>query len=654
MERIEFKTFTKMSKNSIVDYKDLIHYAKELGQEAIVFTDHNSIEIFPEIDRYIQKENLKDFKVMYGTVVDMLENDFIIPVTVIVRNQKGLKNLYKIMSRMKVDHLEEYDRQFLFRDDLVELEDGLLYGLDVLTMKDIYENQTDQQIGEDMMWYDFIEVKPFIGCEEYIKRIVQIASYYRKIVIATGNVCYVKLKEKKDYEILFPEQSKNEDKYLKSTKEMTDQFRFLHDDHKILDIVVNNTHKLADLVDDIQIHLHKLYLPKIENGKDLLLDMVYGKAYEMYGNPLPEFIQKRLNEELYGKDSNHNGIIHLQYESIFLINQKLVEYSHRLGYPVCPRGNVSSSLVAYFMGITDINPLPPHYYCSKCKNILLIDQDGCGFDLPDKECPICHKMMEKDGFHLSYHALLGEDVNKVPNISINYSINIKDELNQYLIQMFGEDKVYKAGVVGMKQESEVRKWIDHLSTRNHLKLTEERKEKLVAKLNGAIKVIGQHPGATFVIPQGKSIYDFTPIAYACDNKKYHKVTYFDYHDLNKTLLEIHMLYHDSVSMLKELEDITGVPSHKVKFNDPKIIEFICHGNTEHILEFDHEVEKAMIQKEKPTHINEFIHIVIKAHSNEEYTLSKAHAASYVVLAFKLAWYKVYYPQEFKKVSMKYE
>ena len=126
MERIEFKTFTKMSKNSIVDYKDLIHYAKELGQEAIVFTDHNSIEIFPEIDRYIQKENLKDFKVMYGTVVDMLENDFIIPVTIIVRNQKGLKNLYKIMSRMKVDHLEEYDRQFLFRDDLVELEDGLL------------------------------------------------------------------------------------------------------------------------------------------------------------------------------------------------------------------------------------------------------------------------------------------------------------------------------------------------------------------------------------------------------------------------------------------------------------------------------------------------------------------------------------------------
>lgn len=654
MERIEFKTFTKMSENSMVDYKDLIDYARELGQKALAITDHNSVEVFPKVDKYIKEIDSGDFKIIYGTTVDMLENDFLIPVTIIVREPKGLKNLYKIISRLKTDNLEKFGKQVIRRDDLVELSDGLLYGLDALAMNCIYDEQTDEQVSDDMMWYDFIEVQALTGYEEYIKRIVKIASDSRKIVIATGDVCYVKASEKEDYEILFPKCAKKRDGYLKSTSEMLDVFRFINDDELLLDIVVNNPNKLTSLVDDIKINSNKKYLPTIDNSKSILLDMVYSKAHEMYGNPLPELIEKRLGEELYGLNSNdQKGIINLQYETIFLINQRLVQYSHHLGYPVCARGNVASSLVAYFMGLTDINPLPPHYHCPNCNEIIFSGDDICGLDLPNKKCPICHQNMTKDGFNLAYSDLLGEDVSKFPHININYCLDIEKELDKYLIDMFGKDKVYKAGVVSVRQKKEVQKELDALDKNNHLKITEEKKKSLATKLDGTIKVIGKHPSANFIVPKEKSIYDFTPITYACDNPNYNKVTYFDYYDLNKVLLPVNILFHNSVSILKELEDITGISSDKVNFDDAKTMELINNGHTDNILEIGMNIEKAMIEKDRPISFTKLIEIVIKAHRFENFTLPKAHAASYAVLAYKLAWYKANYPQEFKKISAKY-
>ena len=535
MERIEVKTFTKMSKNSIVDYKDLINYAKKLGQKAIAITDYNNVSIFPKIEKYI-----KDFKVIYGSTVFMLENDFIIPITIIVRNQKGLKNLYKIISRIKTINLKKYDKQIITRNELVELSDGLLYGLDALEMKLIYENQTDKQIISDILWYDFIEIKPTKGDEEYIKRIAKLAVNNRKIVIATNNVSYLKPEEKEDYEMLFPKQ-KDQDRYLKSTKEMLDDFKFLNDNELISDIVINNTNKLASLVDDIKINLNNRYFPIIKTSKNKLLDMVYKEANKIYGNSIPELIQKRLNEELYGD----NGIINLQYENIFLINQKLVEYSNSLGYPVCARGNISSSLIAYLIGITNINPLPPHYYCSNCKKIIFINDDICGLDLPNKKCSLCKKNMKKDGFNIPYNFISKENV---PNININYSINIEKELNKYLINMFGKNKVFKSGVIGVRKEKDAQQFIDNLD----ININEEKKKILASKLVGTIKTIGQNPGGLFIIPKGKSIYDFTPLAFPCNNKNYNKVTYFDYHYLNNIILKINMLFHDSVTMLKEL------------------------------------------------------------------------------------------------------
>ena len=220
--------------------------------------------------------------------------------------------------------------------------------------------------------------------------------------------------------------------------------------------------------------------------------------------------------------------------------------------------------------------------------------------------------------------------------------------------MFGKDKVYRAGVVAIKEEFEAQKILDEIIKDNQLKITDERKKKLLGELVGTFKTIGQNPGGRFIIPKEKSIYDFTPITYPCDNKKYNKVTYFDYHDLNKTLLKINILFHDSVSILKGIEDITGINSNKISFDDKETMELIQSGNTDNIFEFKTETVKKMILKEKPTNIQELINIVIKAHSNKYYTLSKAHASSYVVLAYKLAWFKVHYPKGFKMISSKYE
>ena len=602
-ERIEFKTFTKMSKNSIVDFKELITYAKNLGQEALAITDYNSSEIFPKVDNYLKTNNIHNFKIIYGTVVNMLENDFLIPITILVRNQKGLKNLYKIISQIKTTNLVKYNKEVITRKELEHLSEGLLYGVDTNFMMNIYEDLTNEQIKADLIWYDFVEVKSFKNSKkDYLTKIIKLASDIPKIVIATGDVHYVKNAEENDYKIIFPNLVNSADKYLKSTAEMLNDFNFLNNQELANKLVIKNPHLLASLIEDIKIFDDEICLPKIKDSQKIFLNMVYKKAHKLYGNKLHPLIEKRIEEELYGKDKTR-GIINNHYEVIYLIYQKLVLYSHKLGYDVCPRGSVASSFIAYLIGITNINPLPPHYYCPLCQETIFLDNDSEQV----KECDKCHTKMIIEGFNIPYETFLGFNSEKIPDIDLNFADVIQKDIHNYLQEMWGEDYTFKAGTIGTLSIMNAQEIIWQNWEASNLELDKGKMLDLAIKLDGLKKRNGIHPGSLFVISKDKEIFDFTPIIYPYKDK-FLKATHLDYHDLAKNIYKFDLLGFTILTKLKELEDLTKVKIKDIPLNDHKTLDLLKKGDTYGIFEFDSDYIRKIIKVLKPTTLADFIKI----------------------------------------------
>ncbi len=625
-ERIEFKTYTKMTKNSIADYKELITYAQELGQKALAFTDYNSVEIFPKVFQYLKQNPIRDFQVIYGTVVPMLENQIVIPVTILVRNQTGLKNLYRIISSVKTSNLDKYGRQVTTRKELVNLSEGLLYGLDVENMYPIYENQTEEQIVDDWMWYDFIEIKSptcssFKNSEDYFKRIIQLAKESRKIVIATGEVHYVRKEEQKDYQMLFPKENIPKNKYLKSTKEMMLDFQFLNDDTFIEEVVIKNPNRLLKLIENVEILSDQVSFPTMKNQKEIFIQKVYRRAHQLYGQKLPSLIENRIKEELYGKEGKEKGIVNKNYEIIYLVYQKLATYSRKLGYPAYARGKVASSFIAYLLGITEVNPLPPHYICSHCKQIVLDGEKNlfCGLDLPDKKCPQCHRTMRKDGFDIPYETFLGYDVDKMPDIDMNFADEIQSEMEAYITKLFGKKKVLKAGTIGVYSEGKAFHTIEKMEKEKSLTLSKEEECRIVNHLTGVKIQTGQHPGGIIIIPKEKEIVDFTPVAYPNDIKKYNwKSTHFDYHELTHSLMKVDVLSSPIPTILAKLEKITHRKTERIRWDDPWTFELINRRTTEAFLEFDKSLTKNLLKKFQPTNFTEFVKLIGICHGEGTY------------------------------------
>ena len=587
LERVEFKVFTKMTKNSIVDFKELINYAKSIGLNKVAITDFNNVYNFPKIEKYLKTNNITEFKIIYGAVVNMLVFETVIPITILVRAQEGLKNLYKIITKIKTDNLDKYGKEVITKDELVFLSDGLLYGLNLSYMEEIYDDLEDYQVKDDLVWWDFIEVNSALD-KNYLKRIIDIAKDIHKIVIASLNVCYLKKEERDDYKKLF-----KDDKlvnYLKTTKEMLDDFSFL-DEELAYELVITNTNKLASLIKDIKIIDDKCYLPQIKDSKNKILYIINKRLNEMCDKNIPSIITQRLNEELYGNDaSNKYGIINTNTESLFLIYKKLVDKSYDMGYPSFVRGGVASSFVAYLLGITSINPLPPHYYCSKCKNFYFNDalNYNYGIDMPDKKCPKCYSKLKKDGFNIPYENFLGLNVEKIPDIDVNFADYIQKDLINYLIDFWGNDYTIKAGVIGLMRPISIKEKIMQRG------LTNREKVSLIHKLEGKFKNIGQHPGGLFLISKNKEVYDFTPCNYPHSNNIYNYLsTHFDYHDLVSIIIKFDVLGHRVPTILKELEDLTKVKLEDIPLNEQIVFDLINKKDTKYLFEFDDVYAKTM-------------------------------------------------------------
>ena len=520
-------------------------------------------------------------------------------ITLFAKNKVGLKNLYKIVTLANTKYLYKTPR--ILKSEVEKYREGLLIGSGCINGEIFSEAKKleEEELSNLMKFYDFIEVNPPSICThlietrdfenkeqliDNIKKIITTAVKSKKIVCATGDVHTLNPEDNIYREILVRQKvpggglhqlnKKNiqtiPNAYYMTTDEMLNEFSFL-DEKQREEIVITNTNKIVDMCEDIQILESTLYAPKMKDSAKITKDMVYKNAIDTYGEKLPEIIETRLEKEL-------GGIIGGEYDVIYLIAQRLVEKSNNDGYIVGSRGSVGSSLVATFMGITEVNPLPPHYVCPKCKKSLFeIDGEvlnikyGSGFDLPDKVCE-CGEKLKKQGQDIPFETFLGFNADKTPDIDLNFSGEYQAKAHDYTKVLFGEKNVYRAGTVTTVATKTAFGFVKGYLEEKNIILRNVEIERLALGITGVKRTTGQHPGGIVVVPDYKDIFDFTPYQYPAENvNAAWYTTHFEYHDIEDNLLKLDILGHDDPTVLKYLADEMKIDINDIPLDDREVM-----------------------------------------------------------------------------------
>ncbi|CAH2713251.1 DNA polymerase III PolC-type [Neobacillus rhizosphaerae] len=568
--------------------------------------------------------------------------------TLLAQTEAGLKNLFKLVS---ISHIEYFYRvPRIPRSVLQKYREGILVGSGC-NKGEVFEGmmqKSPEEVEAHAHFYDYLEVMPKEinapliemelvrdekAMEDIITKIVALGDKLGLPVVATGNVHYLNENDKIYRKILISSQgganplNRHElpDVHFRTTNEMLDSFSFLGKE-KAKEIVVTNSNKIADMIEVIKPIKDDLYTPRIEGADEEMREMSYEMARKIYGDPLPEIVEARLEKEL-------KSIIGHGFAVIYLISHKLVKKSLDDGYLVGSRGSVGSSLVATMTEITEVNPLPPHYVCPSCKHSEFFNDGsvGSGFDLPDKDCPHCGDKYRKDGHDIPFETFLGFKGDKVPDIDLNFSGEYQPRAHNYTKVLFGEDNVFRAGTIGTVADKTAFGYVKAYQQENNLQMRNAEVERLASGCTGVKRTTGQHPGGIIVIPDYMDVYDFSPIQFPADDRNSEwKTTHFDFHSIHDNVLKLDILGHDDPTVIRMLQDLSGMDPKTIPTDDPEVMkifsnteslgvteeQIMCKTGTLGIPEFGTRFVRQMLEDTKPTTFSELVQISGLSHGTD--------------------------------------
>lgn len=759
-KRVELHLHTRMSAmDGLASAEEIIKRAAEWGHSAVAITDHGVVQAFPEAYEAGLKYRVKVILGMEAYLVDEpsrrgTEQRRSYHCIILAKNKIGLKNLYQLVT---LSHLQYYYRTpRIPRQELVQRREGLLIGsaCEAGELIQAYlAGQPSANLEKIAQFYDFLEIQP-TGNNEFLVRngrfssvreleemnqaIVDLGRRLSKPVVATGDVHFLDPADEVYRRILqagkgFEDAEFQAPLYFKTTEEMLNDFAYLGE-KTAYEVVVTNSNLINSWIEDIKPIPDELYAPKIPGAEEQIIEMTYNRAREIYGDPLPALVQSRLEKEL-------NSIIKNGFAVLYLIAHKLVKKSNDDGYLVGSRGSVGSSLVATMTGITEVNPLPPHYVCPNCHHSEFITDGsiGSGADLSDQNCPRCGSQYQRDGHDIPFETFLGFEGDKVPDIDLNFSGEYQSRAHKYVEELFGRDHVFRAGTIATIAERTAFGFVKNYLKDHQIVARNAEINRLVQGCTGVKRTTGQHPGGLMVVPRDVDVHDFTPLQRPADDTESEVITtHFDYHSISSRLVKLDILGHDDPTVIRMLQDLTGFNPREVPLGEPKTMRLFSGVEplgvtpeqirstvgTYGIPEFGTRFVRQMLEETKPQTFSDLVRISGFSHGTDvwlnnaqevirsgqaklseaistrddimtyliyqgmepivafkimedvrkgkglkpdyvavmrrqnipdwyisscqkiKYMFPKAHAVAYVTMAFRIAYFKVYYPEAF--------
>lgn len=674
-KRVELHLHTNMSAmDGMTSAKELVSRAIAWGHKAIAITDHGVVQAFPEACNTAAKAGIKIIYGMEGYLVDDdafyddygFGGDDEIPaeyiekvraektyhIIIIAKNTQGLKNLYKLITDSNLKFFKRRPR--IPRHRLMQFREGLIIG-SACEAGELYRALVDQKSDEDILriasFYDYLEIQPngnnaFMlrsqderyerfktveDLENVDRQIIHIADKLGKMVVATCDVHFIDPGNAVFREILmtsmgFSDASQQAPLYFRTTEEMLAEFAYLGEE-TAKEVVITNPNKIADLCESGMTPFPRgTFPPSLEGADEDLTRICWERTKKDYGDPVPENVAKRLEKELKSIISNGFGVL-------YMIAQKLVQNSEEHGYYVGSRGSVGSSFVAHAAGISEVNPLPPHYICKKCKHseFFMDGSVGSGYDLPPKDCPNCGIPMHRDGHDIPFETFLGFKGDKQPDIDLNFSGEYQFYAHRYTEELFGIDHTFKAGTIGTIADKTaygfVKKWLEVKG----ITVNRAEEDRLTKGCTGVKRTTGQHPGGMVVVPASNDAEDFTPIQHPADDVSGGlRTTHFDFHSLHDTILKLDNLGHDVPTLYRHLEDSTGINVFDVDICDPKLYELLtspeplgvtaeeigCETGTLSLPELGTPFVRGMLMEAKPKNFSDMLQISGLSHGTD--------------------------------------